>query len=42
MKSDNDFIKLTISNVTEMIAAALAASLIDIKFLGRKNSMIIF
>lgn len=37
----NDMVQLALSTFTEMIAASIASFLIEIKGLGRKNSMII-
>lgn len=37
----NDMVKLALSTFTEMISASIASFLIEIKGLGRKNSMII-
>ena len=37
---DDDLVKLFISTASEIIAAGLAAFLIDIKGFGRKNSLI--
>lgn len=37
---DDDLVKLFISTASEIIAAGLAAFLIDLKGFGRKNSLI--
>ena len=37
----SDIVKLALSTFTEMIAASIASFLIEVKGLGRKNSMII-
>ena len=42
MSSEFDLVKLIISAITEMLASMLAAIMIDIKGLGRQNSVINF
>ena len=42
MSSEFDLVKLIISAITEMLASILAAIMIDIKGLGRQNSVINF
>lgn len=42
MLGENIFLKLSFSSASEIIAACLAAYIIELKGLGRKNSMILF
>ena len=42
MSSDNNLVKLFVSSLSEIFAAGLATVMIDYKYFGRKNSMILF